>query len=183
MCGRAEGTRLRCGGVLPLSLLAPGGLPERPMGADCKSVAKATKVRILHPPQAGRTALDQGKLWSRAVLGRAGRVQRAADWRDRLVRQRGCGSRVEEAALSHACRRSSRSCGARRIQPELLSSGNTYRKGWDREHGRTYDKRLVAAGRVDLRRRPCDERAGSWVRSSWGVHDHLSLAKPWTELS
>src|SRR3954453_8698708 len=33
---------------------APGGLPERPMGADCKSVAKATKVRILHPPPLGR---------------------------------------------------------------------------------------------------------------------------------
>ena len=36
------GARVRCG---------TGGLPERPMGADCKSVAKATKVRILHPPQ------------------------------------------------------------------------------------------------------------------------------------
>src|SRR4051794_11122241 len=30
-----------------------GRLPERPMGADCKSVAKATKVRILHLPLAG----------------------------------------------------------------------------------------------------------------------------------
>ena len=29
-----------------------GGLPERPMGADCKSVAKATEVRILYPPRA-----------------------------------------------------------------------------------------------------------------------------------
>src|SRR2546421_1433413 len=38
-----------------------GGLPERPMGADCKSVAKATKVRILHPPQPVRTAPDLGK--------------------------------------------------------------------------------------------------------------------------
>ena len=28
-----------------------GGLPERPMGADCKSVAKATQVRILDPPR------------------------------------------------------------------------------------------------------------------------------------
>src|SRR3954451_6437545 len=27
-----------------------GRLPERPMGADCKSVAKASKVRILHLP-------------------------------------------------------------------------------------------------------------------------------------
>ena len=34
----------------------PGGLPERPMGADCKSVAKATEVRILYPP---RSAPDQ----------------------------------------------------------------------------------------------------------------------------
>src|SRR5690606_19378780 len=37
----------------------PGGLPERPMGADCKSVAKATEVRILYPPPAGSTAPDQ----------------------------------------------------------------------------------------------------------------------------
>jgi hypothetical protein len=36
----------------------PGGLPERPMGADCKSVAKATQVRILDPPQPRRTAPD-----------------------------------------------------------------------------------------------------------------------------
>ena len=27
-----------------------GRLPERPMGADCKSVAKATEVRILYLP-------------------------------------------------------------------------------------------------------------------------------------
>ena len=31
------------------------------MGADCKSVAKATEVRILYPPPAGRTAPDQLK--------------------------------------------------------------------------------------------------------------------------
>src|SRR5215471_13928535 len=37
---------------------APGGLPERPMGADCKSVAKATKVRILDPPPGTTTAPD-----------------------------------------------------------------------------------------------------------------------------
>ncbi|SIP65410.1 hypothetical protein BN9982_190034 [Mycobacterium tuberculosis] len=30
--------------------LLGGRLPERPMGADCKSVAKATQVRILHLP-------------------------------------------------------------------------------------------------------------------------------------
>jgi hypothetical protein len=36
----------------PGAVARPGGLPERPMGADCKSVAKATKVRILHPPLA-----------------------------------------------------------------------------------------------------------------------------------
>jgi hypothetical protein len=29
------------------------------MGADCKSVAKATKVRILHPPPGKQTAPDQ----------------------------------------------------------------------------------------------------------------------------
>jgi len=33
----------------------------------CKSIAKASKVRILHlPPRAGR-ALDQRKRWSRAL--------------------------------------------------------------------------------------------------------------------
>ncbi|CRK60098.1 hypothetical protein [Alloactinosynnema sp. L-07] len=36
----------------------PGGLPERPMGADCKSVAKATEVRILYPPQSGLTSIN-----------------------------------------------------------------------------------------------------------------------------
>ena len=29
-----------------------GGIPERPKGADCKSVAIASKVRILLPPYA-----------------------------------------------------------------------------------------------------------------------------------
>jgi hypothetical protein len=36
-----------------------GGLPERPMGAVCKTVAKASKVRILHPPHPARTAPEQ----------------------------------------------------------------------------------------------------------------------------
>jgi hypothetical protein len=36
----------------------PGGLPERPMGAVCKTVAKASEVRILHPPQLVQMALD-----------------------------------------------------------------------------------------------------------------------------
>jgi len=43
-------------------------LPERPMGADCKSVAKASKVRILHLPPTGKTAPDLRKRWSGAVL-------------------------------------------------------------------------------------------------------------------
>ena len=38
-----------------------GRLPERPMGADCKSVAKASKVRILHLPPPAQTAPDQRK--------------------------------------------------------------------------------------------------------------------------
>src|SRR5256885_17122517 len=68
---RADGTRLHKADTVPLSLLAlrrhgaaapSGGLPERPMGADCKSVAKATKVRILHPPHQARTAPDLGEL-------------------------------------------------------------------------------------------------------------------------
>src|ERR1700749_4888704 len=33
-----------------------GGLPEWSMGADCKSVARATKVRTLHPPPAHEMA-------------------------------------------------------------------------------------------------------------------------------
>jgi hypothetical protein len=37
------------------------------MGADCKSVAKATKVRILDPPHGARTAPDRLKRWSGAV--------------------------------------------------------------------------------------------------------------------
>ena len=36
----------------------PGGLPERPMGADCKSVAKATEVRILYPPHKPLTSTN-----------------------------------------------------------------------------------------------------------------------------
>lgn len=62
----------RCGGC-------PGGLPERPMGADCKSVAKATEVRILYPPPQGKrspspaeTAVRGFSRWSHWVsLGMA----------------------------------------------------------------------------------------------------------------
>src|SRR2546421_12395296 len=45
-----------------------GGLPERSMGTVCKTVAKATKVRTLHPPHTGESARDQRKRWSRAEL-------------------------------------------------------------------------------------------------------------------
>src|SRR5947209_9585428 len=75
-----HGTRLHTGDVVPRSLLAlprrgaaaplSGGLPERPMGADCKSVAKATKVRILHPPQSVRSAPDLGNPESGPILDR-----------------------------------------------------------------------------------------------------------------
>src|SRR6478609_1345338 len=42
-------------GVVAILHTAHGRLSERPMEADCKSVAKATKVRILHlPPSADR---------------------------------------------------------------------------------------------------------------------------------
>src|SRR5262249_2071769 len=71
--------RLRRRPGMPLSLLAPGGLPERPMGADCKSVAKATEVRILDPPRTGLEAPPPGETrvtgpsyWSHSVpLGTA----------------------------------------------------------------------------------------------------------------
>src|SRR5574342_281545 len=33
----------------PGAAACPGGLPERPKGAVCKTVAKASEVRILHP--------------------------------------------------------------------------------------------------------------------------------------
>ena len=36
-----------------------GGLPERPMGAVCKTVAKASEVRILYPPHTAESAPDQ----------------------------------------------------------------------------------------------------------------------------
>jgi hypothetical protein len=38
------------------------------MGADCKSVAKATQVRILDPPLTGKSASDQRKRRSEADL-------------------------------------------------------------------------------------------------------------------
>src|SRR6476661_10212814 len=38
-----------------------GRLSERPMEADCKSVAKATKVRILHLPPSAPRGPDQRK--------------------------------------------------------------------------------------------------------------------------
>src|SRR5437763_14517407 len=47
---------LRCGAAMRRGT---GGLPERPMGADCKSVAKATTVRILHPPPGTGSALTE----------------------------------------------------------------------------------------------------------------------------
>src|SRR5664280_2803041 len=40
-----------------------GRLPERPMGVDCKSIAKASKVRILHLPPRAREASDLRKRW------------------------------------------------------------------------------------------------------------------------
>ena len=38
-----------------------GRLPERPMGVDCKSIAKASKVRILHLPPRAQRAPDLRK--------------------------------------------------------------------------------------------------------------------------
>src|SRR6478672_10187706 len=47
----ATPTRFGSGcGVVAILHTAHGRLSERPMEADCKSVAKATKVRILHLP-------------------------------------------------------------------------------------------------------------------------------------
>src|SRR6478672_6745807 len=43
-------------GVVAILHTAHGRLSERPMEADCKSVAKATKVRILHLPPSARSA-------------------------------------------------------------------------------------------------------------------------------
>ncbi len=37
-----------------------GRLPERPMGADCKSVAKATEVRILYLPRGKAPGVVRG---------------------------------------------------------------------------------------------------------------------------
>src|SRR5665648_297828 len=45
----------------------PGGLPERPMGVDCKSIAKASKARILHPPLRAERASDLRKRRSEAL--------------------------------------------------------------------------------------------------------------------
>ena len=63
---------VRCLAILPgLSQGSPlgehGRLPERPMGADCKSVAKASKVRILHLPPPAETAPDLQRCSSGAV--------------------------------------------------------------------------------------------------------------------
>src|SRR5690606_11846361 len=44
-------------------VLGQGGLPERPKGAVCKTVAKASEVRILHPPPGSDKAPDQRKCW------------------------------------------------------------------------------------------------------------------------
>jgi hypothetical protein len=54
----------------------PGGLPERPMGADCKSVAKATEVRILYPPPEVGTASEAAETRSGAVDSQSGRIRR-----------------------------------------------------------------------------------------------------------
>jgi hypothetical protein len=53
-------TAILAGAAAP-ARAAPGGLPERPMGAVCKTVAKASEVRILHPPPPGGTAPDLRK--------------------------------------------------------------------------------------------------------------------------
>jgi hypothetical protein len=84
---------LRCCGNP--AVVCHGGLPERPMGADCKSVAKATKVRILHPPPAEsngprpRGNADLGPFSSvTSAADRSGRLSRSAsDLRGHLVLQ------------------------------------------------------------------------------------------------
>ncbi len=47
--------------------MCPGGLPERPKGAVCKTVAKAPVVRIHHPPPPAQTARILRKRGLRAV--------------------------------------------------------------------------------------------------------------------
>src|SRR3954454_10950993 len=60
----------RCCAILPVAaggstpvrrgvLRSGGRLSERPMEADCKSVAKASQVRILHLPLSGLRAIQQ----------------------------------------------------------------------------------------------------------------------------
>src|SRR3954453_2252800 len=64
---------------------APGGLPERPMGADCKSVAKATEVRILYPPHPPRTALHQRKRGRGPFAWASGPRSETLDEHDEIV--------------------------------------------------------------------------------------------------
>src|SRR3954469_23718139 len=52
-------------------VVCPGGLPERPMGADCKSVAKATEVRILYPPPPARQGPSPAETAGRGLLRRS----------------------------------------------------------------------------------------------------------------
>src|SRR3954447_13960232 len=69
-------------GVVRLLSFHPhhGRLPERPMGADCKSVAKASKVRILHLPPAGRCSRHWtptscgGSVFRRQMCGETGQA-------------------------------------------------------------------------------------------------------------
>src|SRR6478609_11879907 len=66
-------------GVVAILHTAHGRLSERPMEADCKSVAKATKVRILHLPPSAPRGPDQRRRRSGPLACTRGGVLRAAD--------------------------------------------------------------------------------------------------------
>src|SRR5262249_55200861 len=63
-----RGTAILACAAAPRCSGTHGGLPERSMGAVCKTVAKATEVRNLHPPHTGESASDLGKLGQRPIL-------------------------------------------------------------------------------------------------------------------
>src|SRR6478609_12093204 len=76
----ATPTRLDSGcGLVAILHTAHGRLSERPMEADCKSVAKATKVRILHLPPSAPRGPDQRRRRSGPLACTRGGVLRAAD--------------------------------------------------------------------------------------------------------
>jgi hypothetical protein len=124
-----------------------GGLPERPMGADCKSVAKATEVRILYPPHGAKSAPDLGFPGRGLILlglARSSRIRPSTAPSGQIVGRSILAVLVDGGRLGRVLGRAGRPLGptdgvrarggsvgrARRSGPAAASSGASQSRSW-----------------------------------------------------